>query len=79
MSANAIDTDLVAVPKLAVLTTWCEYFGIEPVPVEEVRSQTRRDTIEQLASLFEQGNLAEGNSIQHDVPAFIRAQFKEGE
>ena len=144
MSAHATDTDLVVVPKLAVLTTWCEYFGVEPVPAEEhskramkeivdhlagvascygwetrapagppavclgswiteqashlidhpkdtfgefiqalygaaIRARARRDTIEQLASLFEQGKLAEGNSIQHDVPAFIRAQIKEGE
>ena len=79
MSANATDTDRVVVPKLPVLTIWCEYFGVEPVPVKEVRSQAQRDAIEQLASLFEQGKLAEGNSIQHDVPAFIRAQIKEGE
>jgi hypothetical protein len=42
--------------------------------IEEAKAQGAVEERERLANTFAAGKLAEGNSIIHDVPAFIRAQ-----
>ena len=42
-------------------------------------AEIRADERERLAEMFAAGRLAEGNSIIHDVPAFIRSQGGDDE